>query len=324
MKTSSTKPDIGNTSVQSMFFWGSRRTFRLLPPVALALVAGGILSPRSLSPQQRQPSSESTLVITAQSKGGAAIELSAADLEIKGDGKQATVLEVRRVSGAPLHYCIVFDSSGSARAAFELQQKEATELLARAIQAGRDRGWFVPFDSGVYPGPETDNPQVIAGAIVQERPRGVSALYDAMVSCAEQMSKSDPVPGQRTMFIFSDGQDNSSHSTRDATMLALVQMRIRVYAVGQKGEPARKYRARGADILTHFAKSTGGRAYFPQNEKDVDESVRNMADEFASTFLVAYTSADSKRDGRLHKLQVTCRRRDVSITAPDRYYAPLQ
>jgi len=121
-----------------------------------ALTLGSVFCLPAWSLPQQQSSSEATVVIAAQSKDEKAIELAAADLEIREDGKQATVRNVRPLRGTPMHYCLVFDSSGSEREAFILQQRAAKRLLHTVVKAGLDRGWFVPFGNEVYPGPETD------------------------------------------------------------------------------------------------------------------------------------------------------------------------
>ncbi|MGA2482407.1 MAG: hypothetical protein ABSF92_04755 [Candidatus Acidiferrales bacterium] len=142
-----------------------------------------------------------------------------------------------------------------------------------------------------------------------------TALYDAMVSYAKEMSKSDPGPGLRAMFIFSDGIDNASRSSKDQTARALANAGIRVYAVGKEPKQDRDSKD-GTKRLKQFAQNTCGKAYFPRDEKEIDEAVAQIAEELNNLFLVVYTPADEKRGGGLHELKVTCTKRGVSIAAP--------
>lgn len=198
--------------------------FSVTKPIAvLALLVVSYLQP---SPLQHEPYSAST-VITAHGKNGTVVELAAADLAIKVDGKDTAVKDVHRLSRPPLHYCLVFDTSKSELPVFQQQQEAARDLLAKVIHTEGDRGWFLPFSDDPRPGPETNRPSEIAEAIAKEQPKGATALYDAMVGCSERMQKSNPYPGLRAMFIFSDGNDDESRVDLDMTVQALLQAEIK-------------------------------------------------------------------------------------------------
>jgi hypothetical protein len=64
------------------------------------------------------------------------------------------------------------------------------------------------------------------------------------------------------------------------------------------------------------------RFYSKVEEKDVSRIVADIAGELNSLFSVTYTPPIQNRDGRLHKLELKCRKKGISISAPDRYYAP--
>jgi hypothetical protein len=64
--------------------------------------------------------------------------LSTSDIEIKADGKPVPAQEV--VGRSPLHYCLLFDISGSQRDRFKLQQDEAIELLSKVVISLDRRG----------------------------------------------------------------------------------------------------------------------------------------------------------------------------------------
>jgi Ca-activated chloride channel family protein len=301
----------------------------------LFLIAAGLALPISLSPQSwsqpQQPSSASTppettptstVFITARSKAGSPVELSASDLELKADGKPASIRDVHRVSGIALDYAILFDSSGSERAAFELQKDEAVALLSKVVQAGRDHGILVSFNDKAYVDADSANPQDLVKALAKSSPRGGTALYDAILASADDMSKSrsnsDPV--LHVMFILSDGEDNASRVTLDGAVQTALRAGIRIYAIGERTDPDKPHNtARATSALKEFAQRTGGKVYLPGKNQDATKIAADIADELTNLFAVTYTLPQQKSDGQLHKLEFKSNKKGVSLTAPDRY-----
>jgi Ca-activated chloride channel family protein len=313
--------------MRNQIFHGSKA--KLLFPFAVGLA---LLAPQSWS-QPQQPSSapaqpdtaaSSILFITARSKDRSPVELSAADLEIKADGKPALVQDVHRVSGIPLDYAILIDNSGSERIHLEAHKVEVMELLSKVVQPGRDHGMLVNFNDQAFIDAESSNPQDIVKALAKTSARGGTALYDAMVASARQMSaaKTAPTSVLRVMFILSDGEDNASRVTRDAAVQAVMQAGIRIYAIGETPDPDKPHNtARATSALKEFALRTGGKVYLPGKNQDATKIAADIAEELTNLFAVTYTP-QQKPDSQLHKLEIKSNKKAVSITAPDRYYTP--
>jgi|SRR5450432_2544297 hypothetical protein len=122
----------------------------------------------------------STILMTARAKNGAPTELSAADLDMKADGKPLTVNEVRRLRRDMLHYCLLFDLSGSERSHLTQGQEDAARLLSKVLQTG-DRGFLVAFNDKFHFSAEGTDPQELVNALVRERAFGGTGFYDAIV-----------------------------------------------------------------------------------------------------------------------------------------------
>jgi VWFA-related protein len=218
---------------------------------------------------------------------------------------------MHRMDGVPLHYVLLFDTSGSQREHFNLQQAQATHLLSKAVRAGRDQGTLVAFNDKTYLAAQSTNSQDLVDAIAHERFGGGTALYDAAVSAANHLAQAaDFAP--RVMFILSDGEDNSSHVKRDFAEQTLLNARIRVYVIGQ-GKPYR----RAGETLKLFAESTGGRAYFPAKQEDEDTALADIANDLSNFFSVSYVPSNPA-EGRLQKVEVRCKKDGVSVAAPQR------
>jgi Ca-activated chloride channel homolog len=270
----------------------------------------------TVSLQSQQPSSASTpasatVLVVARSKDGSPAELSADDIEIKVEGKAAVVQEVHRMAGVPLHYVLLFDTSGSRHERFNLQQAQAIRVLSKEVRAGRDQGLLVAFNDKAYLAAQGTNPQELVDAITHERSFGGTAFYDAAVSAANHLAQAaDSAP--RVMFVLSDGEDNASRVDRYYAEQSLLNARIRVYVIGQ-GKPYR----RGGEALRLFSESTGGRAYFPAKREDEDAALADIANDLSNLFSVSYIPS-KPADKRLQKIEVRCKKNDVSVAAPKR------
>lgn len=125
------------------------------------------------------------------------------------------------------------------------------------------------------------------------------------------------------MFIFSHSEDNESSLSQDRAMPFVLKAGIRIYVIGQppKNNPEALWTVKASKTLRQLAERTGGKAYFPEH-KDAGKTVADIADDLTNLLAVTFTLPDQMKDGRLHKLEVKCGKKDVSIRGPDRYYAP--
>jgi Ca-activated chloride channel homolog len=317
--------------MRNQSFSGSKAKLFFLFAAGLTLLLLWLSPPSWSRPQQPSSAStqpetraSSTLFLTARSKDGSPVELSAANLKIKAGGKPAPVQDVHRVSGIPLDYAVLFDTSGSERTAFEQQKDEAVALLSRVVQAGRDHGMLVSFNVHAYVDAESANPQDLVKALAKSSPRGGTALYDAMVASSDSMSKprNDSNPVLRVMFILSDGEDNSSHVTLDAAVQVALRAGIRIYWIGDTDPNWTPNAPRATNALKECAQSTGGKVYFPGKDQNATKIAADIAAELTNVFAITYTLPQQKSGGQLRKLEIKCNKKAVSITAPDRYYAP--
>jgi VWFA-related protein len=261
------------------------------------------------------------ILISARNKDGTPAQLSAQDLEIKINGKATAASEVRFLGRPPIRYCVLFDSSGSRRAIWEQQTHDATALMNLA-QSGRDYGMLVGFSDQPFLDAQGTDPQKLVRALSKESARGGTAVYDAMVACSDEVSKTAARPELRVMFILSDGDDNSSHVSRDELQRTLPRAEMRVYAIGQKDTANPSEGAgRGIAALKQFAEKTGGQAYFPKAAADDAAAVADISSELGSVFSVTLSRALA--GDLFYKLEFKCSQKNISLSAPQEYFVPL-
>lgn len=167
--------------------------------------------------------------------------------------------------------------------------------LRRAI----DRVEYVPpsglIGGGVVVGgtpPISDTQQTLAGS---------TAIWDAVYTTSNEILRDSAEHTRRAIILLTDGQDTSSQvHLRDAINSA-VKVDALIYAIGI-GD---RY-AYGIDegSLKKITEATGGRAYFPRNERDLRDAFTQIQRDLREQYLIAYASSNKSRDGSYRKVTI--------------------
>ena len=173
--------------------------------------------------------------------------------------------------------------------------------LRRAI----DRVEYVPpsglIGGGVVVGgtpPISDTQQMLAGS---------TAIWDAVWTTSNEILRDSVQHTRRAIILLTDGQDTTSQvHLRDAIDSA-VKVDALVYAIGI-GD---RY-SYGIDegSLRKITDATGGRAYFPRNERELRDAFAQIQRDLREQYLIAYSSSNKARDGAY-------RRVTIEVTNPD-------
>ena len=173
--------------------------------------------------------------------------------------------------------------------------------LRRAI----DRVEYVPpsglIGGGVVVGgtpPISDTQQALAGS---------TAIWDAVWTTSNEILRDSAEHTRRAIILLTDGEDTSSQvHLRDAINSAL-KVDALVYAIGI-GD---RY-AYGIDegSLKKITEATGGRAYFPRNERELRDAFVQIQRDLREQYLIAYSPSNKARDG-------SYRRVTIEITNPE-------
>lgn len=124
-----------------------------------------------------------------------------------------------------------------------------------------------------------------------------------------------PIPGKKTIVLVSTGVDTSPQSAMKSTLGRLQTTDVQILAVSVSG-PLRNGKAASkrqnqqaqqafeeADAwLTALAEATGGRAYFPQNSKALQEIYKQVAEIVRHEYSLAF--APPVADGAIHSIDV--------------------
>jgi VWFA-related protein len=288
------------------------------------------------APQQQQPAraDEATIITVdvtrvnllytvTDRKGRFVTDLTKDDFEIIESKKQQVIQEFTAESDLPLRLGILIDTSNSIRDRFKFEQEASIAFINNVIRTNQDKGLVVSFDTR----PELisdligDTEKLIT-SVRNLRPGGGTALYDAIFfACRDKLSQDQPRHKfRRAIVIVSDGDDNQSTYTRDQALEMAQKADVVLYAISTNRS---KIEADGDKVLKYYAAETGGRAFFPFQVEDMEQSFENIANELRHQYNVSYKPDPLKTDGLFHPVELKVKgRKDLVVHVRKGYYAP--
>jgi VWFA-related protein len=226
------------------------------------------------------------------------------------------VLDLARHESVGATFALLIDSSGSMSRRLEFVQR--TAALLSEYMTPLDRTIVAPFSKGVLSttGP-TDDRRTVAEAIKAIRTSGGTAILDSLVELSRGFADDS---GRRAIILITDGYDENSSATVEEALAALKAARLTVYAVAIGGVAG--ISLKGEKVLRRLATETGGRVFLPSTDQQLELIHSTLADDVQNRYLLTYTPADQKQDGKWR--QITVRVPDAAhrVTARPGYFAP--
>ncbi|MGD0213162.1 MAG: VWA domain-containing protein [Terriglobales bacterium] len=268
---------------------------------------------------------EVRVVFTVTDRHGRYIkDLQKNDFKVIDDQKPAEMRSFHSETDLPLQVGLLVDASNSVRDRFKFEQEAAIEFLNAIIRAHYDKAFVVGFDAT----PEvtqdfTDNTENLSSGVRMLRAGGGTAMYDALYfACRDKLLKQEQTgPVRRAIILLSDGDDNSSHVSREEAIEMALRADTIVYTIstnisGMKGK--------GDKVLERIADATGGRAFFPFQMRDVSDAFVSIQEELRSQYAVAYKPANFVADGRYRTIEILAQDKGLKVRTRKGYYAPKQ
>jgi Ca-activated chloride channel family protein len=256
------------------------------------------------------------------------------DVRVLEDGVAQEIFTFQKSLELPLSLAILIDTSRSEERVLPELKSAAQLFLEAVMRANKDEAAVVSFTgeptleqgltgnvsrlrraierieyvppSGLIGGgvvvggtpPISDTQQMLAGS---------TAIWDAVWTTSNEILRDSAEHTRRAIILLTDGQDTTSQvHLRDAIDSA-VKVDALVYAIGI-GD---RY-SYGIDegSLKKITEATGGRAYFPRNERELRDAFAQIQRDLREQYLIAYSSSNKGRDGAY-------RRVTIDITNPD-------
>lgn len=289
--------------------------------------------------------------------------LQVADFRLQEEGKQQEISSIGDPEQVPLAIALLFDvsSSTSQKGFFASQQNAAAAFLKTVMKPADRAAIFTITDKPtmVQALASADTSAAKMLTIPAATSPVPTAFYDTVMAAAKYLTTA-PSSYRRVIVVLSDGDDNFSEQIRDLSIAEAraAQNGQQTFSSTRAGLQERHRRAvqevqkevQKADVIFYsvnpggpsvklnqiamraesgmeaIAETTGGTAFVPDSDKDLERVFRQVASELRGQYLLQYyADSDKVPAGQFRRIQVAVpTRNDVRVRARQGYYAKKQ
>lgn len=266
-------------------------------------------------------------------------DLSKDDIDVLEDNKGQQVFSFERQTDLPITIAMLIDISGSQEYTLPEEVSAGKTFFRRVLRPKKDLAAVVTFEhESVLVQDLTsdveklyralDEVRIPAQSTAMRRPGstppinnsgvGSTAMFDSIYSVSSELLRREA--GRRVIILVTDGADTSSSVKMREAIERTWRSEIIVYSIGIGGPM-------GVDsgTLKKIAAETGGRAFFPRNEEDLDKAYAQIDEDLRSQYILAYTPANSAKDGSFRTIQVKVKNHsDLTVRHRRGYFAPKE
>ena len=274
------------------------------------------------------------VLFTAQDRNRRLLtDLKQGDIRILENGQTQEIVAFTRQVDLPLSLAILIDTSISQERTLPEEKAAAISFLESVVRPAKDEVAVVSFtgestleqgmtnnltrlrraidrvqftapsgyvgggvmtNNGRVPGtpPISGDNQMIAGS---------TAIWDSIWITADEVLGPAPEKTRRAIILLSDGVNTSGQKKLDDAVRAALKAEAIIYSIGI-GDNFYSGVDRGS--LNKISEKTGGRAYFPRDERELREAFQQIQEEMRSQYLIVYEPSDQKRDGSFRTIEI--------------------
>ena len=304
--------------------------FTTLTLLASALVwiggAGAQQAPQGKEKDYRIRTDVNLVVLHAtviDQRGKFVSDLKAENFRVLEDRTEQKVALFKR-EDVPVTVGLVIDNSGSMR---DKREKVNTAALTFVRTSNpEDQVFIVNFNDDYFLDLDKDFTSDInemKEALERIDSRGSTALYDAVIGSLDHLKKGDR--DKHVLLVVTDGEDNASRKSLEATVQEAQQSEAVIYAIGLLGTEKKRAQKNARRALTELAQATGGLAFFPESTEDAEAICTQIASDIRNQYTLAYYPTNMRKDGTFRSVQVDVipprGRGKLSVRTRSGYYA---
>jgi VWFA-related protein len=273
------------------------------------------------------------------------------DVRIFENNEPQTISLFERETNLPLSLAILIDTSSSQARTLSDEKDAAHAFIDSVLRPGKDMAAVVSFtgdatieqdltgdraslhaaiDRVEIPEPATKDEIFIYERAEQEATRtgadnnpglkGSTAIWDAVWATATDMLSQTPERTRRAIVLLSDGADSTSRLKKEAAIEAVVAVNAVVYAIGIGDDEFDE----GA--LKKLSERTGGRAFIPEDEIDLNAAFGQIQNELRTQYLLSYSPTNKARDNTFRQIRIELvnpelRKQKLKLTYRSGYFA---
>ncbi|HEY3582253.1 MAG TPA: VWA domain-containing protein [Pyrinomonadaceae bacterium] len=298
-------------------------------------------------------------VSVTDAQGNAVQGLTKPDFRLIEEGKEQEITDIGNPEQVPLAIALLFDvsSSVSQKGFFNSQQNAAAAFL-KLVMKPADRAAIFTITGEptiIQPLASAETSAAKMLTIPAATSAVPTAFYDTVIAAAKYLEVNAPSNYRRVIVVLSDGDDNFSSIIRelsraDATAQlkgevvpatiraglverhrrAVAQVETAVqkadaifYSVNPGGPSVKlnQISTRAEAGMESIAETTGGTAFVPESDKDLERVFRQVAAELRGQYLLQYYGNSDAPAGQFRRIQVTVpARADAKVRARQGYY----
>jgi VWFA-related protein len=276
--------------------------------------------------------------------------LKSEDIKILEDGQPQEIFTFQQNIELPLSIAILIDTSISEERTLPEEKVAARAFLEAVIRPNKDEAAILSFtgettleqgftSSIARLGRAIDRVEFVppsgyvgGGVLVNGTPpisgtnqslAGSTAIWDAVWATSEELVSTSAEHTRRAIILLTDGQDTSSHMKMHEAIERAQKADAFIYAIGI-GD---RYIANVDEgSLRKIAEQTGGRAYFPRRESDLQDAFAQIQRDLREQYLVAYSPSNKARDGSYRRIEIqlvnpTLKQQNLKLTYRAGYFA---
>jgi Ca-activated chloride channel family protein len=254
-------------------------------------------------------------------RGIAITGLKVEDFELRIDGQLKAISDLTR-SETNVRMAMLFDNSGSLDVARDFEKQAAKHFFRRVMRPADEAAIYSVESDSYLAQPLTSDVFRLERTIDNfGKPEGSTSLFDAIIDAAAYLR---PYSGRRVLVIVSDGIETTSRSDFDVTMQRVLADDCQIFIVQTGLYDGANLRALAAERrMEQLSGQTGGAVYIPRSTTELDAAFEQIAADLAHQYVLSYYSAEERRDGRFHVIDLRVRsRKDVRVRARKGYYSP--
>ena len=212
----------------------------------------------------------------------------------------------------PLEMVAALDVSSSMEAALPLVKSSAKKFLSGLDE--KDQVTLLAFNDNIFTlARRSTNQAERERAIDKMASWGGTALHDVIIMATDILGRQS---GRRSIVLFSDGDDQSSHSSLDAAIAKTEGSDATIYAIGM----GRAVQSRDLQrMMSQIAGVSGGRSFSTDDPSELDEVFHQILEDLRNQYLIAYATPSSVRDGVWHTIKLRTKNGKYKVRAREGY-----
>jgi len=269
------------------------------------------------------------VLFTAQDKNRRLLtDLKDSDVAIFEDGKKQDITAFSRQVDLPMSMSILIDVSLSQSRTLPEEKTAAIEFLESVMRPSKDEVSVISFtgESTLEQNMTNNLPRLRraindiritppsgylgAGVGMGGTPplsgrnadiQGSTAIWDAIWVTSDEVLGPAPEHTRRAIILLTDGVSNSGKKKLDDAVNAAIKSEAIIYAIGIGDN---FYDGVDKATLNKLTDRTGGRAYFPRDERDLRDAFAQIQEKMRSQYLVSYEPTNPAKDGSYRRIEV--------------------